>query len=389
MITNQLYLIASSLLIFYSTLSLFFAFYFRLCLKKHADHIDASVTIILPFTGHHHNFKNLLYLLERQTLKPKRLIVSIESESDLAYALAKSIVPHVSFPVDIVIAGLSHETAQKCHNLVAAIKNIELDNGYVVLIDVDIMPPTWWLSAAIKPLLNKEFDIVSGYRWQMPSKNCLAEHLISFIDRSIAIAPRPPGLPMIWGGTIAMPCSMIKEILAERILESALTDDLSIAEFAYKKGFKILNRRILLVPSTPSTTFLKVWDFAVRQLQIIKVYRPNLWRFEFVRSSFLVLLWIAFFTQFNGNVYFAKDLLIILLLLLFKQLILLNIASYLGYSVRLKFNLYQCGLIFLRPLIDFYIFCVLCMSIHSRVVKWSHVTYLVLSRNVIKVRSRH
>lgn len=376
-------------MIFYSTLSLFFAIYFRLCLKKHVDHIDASVTIILPFTGHHHNFKNLLYLLEHQTLKPKRLIVSIESESDLAYALAKSMVPHISFPMDIVIAGLSHETAQKCHNLVAAIKNIELESDYVVLIDVDITPPSWWLSAAIKPLLSKEFDIVSGYRWQMPSKNCLAEHLISFIDRAIAITPRPPGPPMIWGGTIAMPCAMIKEILAERILESVLADDLAIAEFAHKKGFKILNRRILLVPSIPASTFSKVWDFAVRQLQIIKVYRPNLWRFEFVRSGFLVLFWITFFTQYNDNLFFTHDLLIILLLLLFKQLVLLNIASFLGYSARLTFSLCQCGLIFLRPLIDFYIFCALCMSIHSRVVRWSHVTYHVLSRNLIKVRSRH
>jgi len=346
------------------------------------------VTLILPLTGLHHNFKNLLSALDRQTLRPNKLIVTIESERDPAYALAKSMASHVSFPMTIVIAGLARESSQKCHNLVAALKTAQADNGFIVLLDADITPAPWWLSAAVKPLLNKQYDIVSGYRWQMPSTNSFAEHLLTFIDRSIAITPRPPGLALLWGGTIAMPCSLAQEIVAERVLERTLSDDLSIAEYAFNKQLKILNRRILLVPSIPSTSLLTVWRFTVRQLQIIKVYRPGLWIFELIRSIFLVACWIVIFTQSDDQAHVQIALLLILFLLLAKQLVLLNIGSYLGDSEQLKFKLYQCGLVFFRPFIDFYLFCALCVSIQSTSVKWSHITYLVLGPHSIKILSR-
>lgn len=388
MLIHQPFFVASLLLVSFSAISLLFAIYFRLCLKRHSGQFDASVTLILPLTGLHNNFKNLLSSLERQTLRPHKLVVTIESERDPAYALAKSMVSHVSFPLTIVIAGLARESSQKCHNLVAALKTVQADNGFIVLLDADITPAPCWLSAAVKPLINKQYDIVSGYRWQIPNTNSFAEHLLTFIDRSIAITPRPPGLALLWGGTIAMPCSLAQDIVAKQVLESTLSDDLSIAEYAFNKQLKILNRRVLLVPSIPSTSFLTVWRFTVRQLQIIKVYRPTLWKFEFIRCIFLITCWVVIFTQSNDQAHVQTVLALILFLLLVKQLVLLNIGSYLGYSEQLKFKLYQCSLIFFRPLIDFYIFCALCVSIHSTRVKWSHVTYLVLGPHTIKIQSR-
>jgi hypothetical protein len=388
LLINQFFFLAALLLVSYSIVSLLFALYFRLCLKRHSGQFDASVTLILPLTGLHNNFKKLLYSLERQTLRPHKLIVTIESESDPAYALAKSMVSHVSFPVTIVIAGLARESSQKCHNLVAALKTAPADDGFIVLMDADISPAPWWLAAAVKPLLNKQYDIVSGYRWQMPSTFGLGEHLLTFIDRSIAITPRPPGLALLWGGTIAMSCSLAQTILAKRVLHSTLSDDLSIAEYASNQQLKILNRRILLVPSIPSTSFLTVWRFTVRQLQIIKVYRPHLWKFEWIRSTCLVICWVVVFSQSDDEAHTQIVLSLLLFLLLLKQLVLLNIGFYLGDSEKLKFKLYQCGLIFFRPLIDFYLFCALCVSIYSTTVTWSHITYLVLGPNKIKIQSR-
>ena len=86
--------------------------------------VQASVTLILPLTGHQENLKNLLKLLDLQSLRPKRLVIAKESEDDLAFALATSLVPAVSFPVSIVIAGIANTSSQKCHNVLAAARSL-------------------------------------------------------------------------------------------------------------------------------------------------------------------------------------------------------------------------------------------------------------------------
>ena len=161
-----------------------------------------------------------------------------------------------------------------------------------------------------------------------------------------------------------------------------------IAEYAAKKEYRILNRRVLLVPSIPPATAVGVWKFVVRQFQIIKTYRPNLWRFAAARAVLLVTAWFTLSLLYHDAVVFYGALTIIVLLLLMKQLFSMSIASSLGYQECTLALLKQCGLIILRPVIDIFILFVLCRSMHSSVVRWSHVTYRVLAPNVIQVQSR-
>ena len=376
------------LLIFYSTASFASAVYYRLCLKKHTGHVDASVALILPLTGRHDSFQKLLGLLEQQTLRPKRLIIAIESDTDPAYPFALSLASSVSFPVSVVIAGLAESSSQKCHNLVAAARQLDAGEDYVVMLDADIAPPEWWLAAVIKPLARKQYDIVSGYRWQVPAGNSFAENLISFIDRAIALSVRPPGLTLLWGGTLALPVQLLRKTLADRVLENTVSDDLMLAEYATKNNYRVLNRRVLLVPSRPPAGLLQVWNFAVRQLQIIKIYRPGLWLIEFVRITLLIACWLVMFTCSDNRIILYSSIAIVFSLLCMKHIVSLSIASCLGYRDRPDVRLSQFGLVFCRPLIDLFMFMVLFRSLCKREVQWSHVTYLVTAPNVVKIKTR-
>jgi hypothetical protein len=385
---HQIGLIVITLLIFYSATSLLSAIYYWFCVKRHNGSVQASVTLILPLTGYQKNLKNLLKLLELQCLRPNRLVIAIESEGDLAYPLAKTLVTSVSFPVSIVIAGIASTSSQKCHNVLAAARTMKVDDDYVVLLDADISPPTWWLSAAIKPLLTKQYDIVSGYRWQVPPNNNFAEHVVTFIDRSIALTTRPPGLFLLWGGTIAMSSALLQELVTQGVLEHTISDDLMIADYAAKQRYRILNRRVLLVPSTPPENVLLAWNFMVRQFQIIKIYRPNLWRFAVARSLFLGTSWIVLLLQYKDAAIFYSALAIIFSLLFIKQVVSMSIASSLGYHDRALVLQYQYGLILFRPAIDIVVLLALCRSMRASVVSWSHVTYRVMTPNVIKIQAR-
>jgi hypothetical protein len=202
------------------------------------------------------------------------------------------------------------------------------------------------------------------------------------------LTARPPGLALLWGGTIAMPSALLQELVKQGVLEHTISDDLMIAEYAANKQYRILNRRVLLVPSIPPATALHVWKFAVRQFQIIKTYRPNLWRFTATKAVFLVISWFVLLLQYEDPTIFYGSLTIIFSLLLIKQMFSTNIASSLGYRDGPLTLLYQYALIILRPVIDIFILLALCRSVRSGVVKWSHVTYQVLAPNVIKIQAR-
>ena len=164
---------------------------------------------------------------------------------------------------------------------------------------------------------------------------------------------------------------------------------LMLAEYATKNNYRVLNRRVLLVPSHPPASLLKVWNFAVRQLQIIKIYRPGLWLFEFVRITLLIACWLVMFTCSDNRIVLSSSIAIVFSLLCMKHIVSLSIASYLGYRDRPDVRLSQFGLVFCRPLIDLFMFMVLCRSLCKREVQWSHVTYLVAAPNVVKIKMRN
>lgn len=262
-------------LIILSTLSFVYAVIYSYYLKPHHGDIQANVTLIMVVTGHSIYFKDLLIQLNLQELKPSRLVIGIESKTDPAYQQIMDLAKFADFPIQLIVAGLATTSSQKCHNLLAvfdALNPSQVRSEYIVFCDADIHPPTWWLSALIKPLANQSADLVSGYRWQQVQHNTLAAHLTAFLDHKIALLPRPLSADIIWGGSVAMSFEVFQSVVEAGIFKHTLSDDLALASYARIKKYRVLNRRVLLVPSTVPESIVSAWRFGVRQFQIIKIY---------------------------------------------------------------------------------------------------------------------
>ena len=369
----------------FSLASVVFAAIYKWYLNSHHGDVQAEVTLVMAMTGESDSFEPLLGRLNAQLLKPARLIISVESVADPAYATIQQHRWLASFPVEITIAGLASISSQKCHNLVSALewfsqKWLSEKNGstnYVVLCDADIQPPAWWLSALVKPLVNQQADLVTGYRWQQAQNNDFGSNLVVFLDRKIAVLPRPLSAELIWGGSVAINQAVLQAVLKSGLLLNTLSDDLSLASYAAQQNFRVLSRRLLLVPSGAPDSLVQAWAFAVRQYKIMKVYRPLLWCAALVVAVLKVIGWVVLLYLAS----FTPTLFVFALLLLALSLIQVRIektiTEYLGFVESQQRWIYQYCLAISKPFIDSVHCLIILMSMFTHLIRWGHVSYEV------------
>ncbi|HEY1432393.1 MAG TPA: glycosyltransferase family 2 protein [Stellaceae bacterium] len=272
--------IAAAVAVFYSLWSVALALLFFARLRVQDDQLSASVVLVLPATGALSGIEDLLAALTAQSLRPRRLIVSVEAREDPAYPRIAALAErYPQLKIELVVAGLSPLRSQKCTNLLAALTQLDADDSYIVLFDADIRPQPWWLATLVAPLAAGRADVVNGYRWPVPTRLSLGTALVSAIDRAISVLPRLSQTRPIWGGSLAISRQALEVLDLPNTIGRALTEDLPIGDRATQAGLRILTRRAIR-PLTPLAGKLgDLWRFGRRQYQLIRLYRRELWCF--------------------------------------------------------------------------------------------------------------
>jgi cellulose synthase/poly-beta-1,6-N-acetylglucosamine synthase-like glycosyltransferase len=272
--------ITAAVAIFYSLWSVALALLFFTRMRVIDDRLSVGVVLVLPATGALPGLEDLLAAITAQSLRPRRLIVSVEAREDPAYRRVAALAEH--FPqlnVELVVAGLSPLRSQKCTNVLAALAQLEPDEEYVVLLDADIRPQPWWLAMLVAPLAGGRADLVNGYRWPVPMRLSLGTVLVAAIDRTIAVLPRLRRTRPAWGGSLAFTRDALAALDLPNTIGHSLTEDLPIGDRAARAGLRVLTRRAIRPPTPLAGNLRDVWRFARRQYQLIRLYRPELWCF--------------------------------------------------------------------------------------------------------------
>src|SRR5204863_5875477 len=214
---------------------------------------------------------------------PARLIVAVESRDDPAHDRVETLArDYPALPIELVVAGISGERAQKCTNLLAAFARLRAADSYIVLIDADIRPQPWWLAALVAPLAAGRADIVNGYSWQMPQSISLTTAIGATIDRALATMPRLDRFRLLSGASLALTRGALELIDPPASLAHTLSDDLAIASRAAALRLRVVTRRALRVPTPLDGTLAALWRFGRRQYQIAHIYRPAAWWFALI-----------------------------------------------------------------------------------------------------------
>ncbi|TXL75661.1 glycosyltransferase [Vineibacter terrae] len=235
------------------------------------------VTVIIPVTGAAPSLDDLYRRLRHQTCPPTRLLLAVESESDPAYRRAIGLAGASAFPIDVVVAGLACHGTQKCHNLAVALRREDLLEEYVVLADADIAPEPTWLSDLLIRVQRRTADIVTGYRWPMPTAVNLPTMLYAWLDRAVATLPKWDFLGLCWGGSLAARRDTLRAMAAADVLGHAVTDDLALADAARAQSMRVTFRSTVLLPTPAAHTWESLLAFGIRQYQFVRLYRPSAW----------------------------------------------------------------------------------------------------------------
>jgi hypothetical protein len=370
--------------------------YYSILRQLPSEALQVSVTLVLAATGPLVGIEALLDRLLLQTLRPGRLIVCVESHDDPAYQRIAKLVPlYPALGIELAIAGVSGERAQKCTNLLAGFARIGPDDPYIVWFDADILPPPWWLAALIGPLAAGHADLVGGYRWQVPRRVSPATILGAAVDRAIATLWRPnwTWCHCLWGGSVGLTWRVFEAIDMPRTLSHALTEDLAIDDRAAALRLRVLNRGVVRVPTPLDAGFVRLFKFARRQYQIIRGYRRRLWWYALAVTTSDLLARIAIVLVALWGTSTARPIAITGLFalgLVGSATVAVRgaISRRLGVpdpiAISLAFYLVVWSIL---PIVAFHAAAVWTAIVYSPVV-WSHVRYTVGNRGEV-LRAEH
>jgi hypothetical protein len=351
--------------------------------------VPGRVTLLLAVTGRTDGLPPLFAALARQTLRPRRMLVAIEAETDPALAQVRELEPLLPFPIEIVVAGLDDTRSQKATNMMAALAHVDADDDALVLLDADILPQDHWLSWLATPALNGAADLVTGYRWHALDGAGPARHVVAWLDRSLALGPRFVASGLVWGGSVAIARDALARMDLVHALSRTFSTDGAISRRACALGLRVLTRRAVLLPTPPEGGDREAVAFKTRQLQIVHVYVPSLWVWLGVvlHAEALVLPLAVLglggdgaalgFVGAVGAVGVARALL--------QDRVTRAVGIREGHTARAA----QVALGALAPFTAPAVMALFWTSARTRVIRWRHVEYEVLGPEEVRVLRRH
>jgi hypothetical protein len=263
--------------------------------EKFESRPPAKVALVIPVREVPPQLADLWVCLLAQTYRPWRLIFTVESADDPAYAELRRRLHDFEgeAPAEVVVSGIAHDTGQKVWNLLAALEMLCDTDEIVVFADADIAPTSDWLQSIVDALPETGIGMVTGYRWLMPEDNKLSTELICAMNASIATLPRISLMNLAWGGTMAVRRETLDSIAIEHVWRGSILDDLPLSRAIKDHGGLVLCPNRVMVPSPVSYDWWQGIAFVRRQYLLLRLYEPLHWMIAAAATTIPMVGWIV------------------------------------------------------------------------------------------------
>ena len=232
--------------------------------------------LIIPVRGVPAHLAEMWRGISAQSCRSFRVIFAVESAADPVYAALRAL--QGGPPMEIVVAGPTAKRAQKVHNILAALATLKDSDTVVIFADADIVPHPDWAARLIKWQMQvSTTDVVSGYRWMIPTDNRWATTFVCVINSSLATAARVPPFAGAWGGSMVIHRDAIAGLELKKLWNCAALDDLTLTRAVWAHGGRVHNPRDALVLSPVSFNWKDALAFGRRQYLFIRIHLPWHW----------------------------------------------------------------------------------------------------------------
>jgi ceramide glucosyltransferase len=205
------------------------------------------------------------------------VFLTLASSSDPAHGVARRVAERSKTKVHLVIAGKAEGCGEKVNNLRAAIDEVSGELDVFVFVDSDGLAGRQWLKRIVAPLVDKQIGAATTMRWFFPTKNGIANALLTAWNAAIVTFLGEHKNNFCWGGGTAIRREVFEQAGVRELWRGAVADDYAITEAVKTSG-----RQIYFVPECLVSTFINIdfselLEFTGRQMIITRVYSPRLW----------------------------------------------------------------------------------------------------------------
>ena len=252
----------------------------------------ARAMVLAPCKGVDVRLEENLRRLFCQDYCNYEIIFIVESLEDPACGLIRRLMSeHRRIASRLVVAGRATSGGQKVHNLRAATAELPADVECLAFVDSDAQPGREWLSTLVERLWQQRVGATTGYRWFVPERPSLANHLLYSINCGVAFLFVQSGPSLIWGGSWAIRREVFESLGLHEAWEGTLSDDLVASNVLRRGRLRVEFEPACVVASPLEGSLRQTFSFIRRQYTIGRFYVPAWWTFAmfFVTLPNLVL----------------------------------------------------------------------------------------------------
>lgn len=229
----------------------------------------------------------------------------VESPWDPACDLIARLMAEHSHRVShLVVAGRAEDGGQKVHNLRLAIqRKLSERIEFLVFADSDARPGLCWLRAILGRLgsgKRKETAAATGYRWLLPARPTLANHLLYSVNCGVAMLLGARKKYPVWGGSWAIRRSTFEAIGLLDAWRGTLSDDLVATNVLRRYGLGVKYEPACMIASPVDGTLREHFRFLRRQYLISRFYVPSLWVGGLIGSLIASAGWLSALAVLGG-----------------------------------------------------------------------------------------
>ena len=247
--------------------------------------------LFVPCRGLDLGLEENLHTLFEQDHADYEICLIVESRADPAYPIIERVmVRHPEVVSRVVFAGPAQWSGQKVHNLRVATEHLPPGTKYLAFVDSDARPSRGWLRALLSRLDRPEVGASTGYRWFIPKKASLANHLVYSINCGVAslLGHRSP--TFVWGGSWAIRRDVFQWLGIREAWNETLSDDLVASRVLREAGLGVEFEPAAMVASPLDMSFRQMVSFVRRQYLIGRFYVPGWWAFALASVTFANLV---------------------------------------------------------------------------------------------------
>lgn len=250
--------------------------------------------LLVPCRGLDHGLEENLRRLFVQNYDNYELWFILEDSQDPACPVIRRLrqtYPEVHSR--IIFAGQAVDSGQKVHNLCVATKYLPDDIEYLAFVDADARPAPHWLCSLLAWLEQPGIGAATGYRWFIPQRPTLANHLLYSLNCNIAMLFSLRGPNVVWGGSWAIRRDVFERLKIREAWQGTLSDDFVATRVIYKAGLRIVFEPACMVASPLEVNMPQMLGFVRRQYLIGRAYVPLAWTVGFLLIAFANLAFLA------------------------------------------------------------------------------------------------